>query len=349
MRKAFSLLCTVALSACAGAGMGSTAQPLSTVPDASVRAAQSLNTATFTWNVDTGGSNNFYALQALAFLPNSITINAGDSIVYRIASGTGGDAHTVAFVPAGQRVPPPNDPHNVIPTGGHIVDGSKFVNSGILFGGQTFALTFAKAGKYTIYCLFHEPAMIMNVVVNPAGSARPHDASFYAHVAWTELWEDLGAAAQSVQSFPFANGGTTFAAGVDPGLVHFPPPDSTVLRFINTRDYSKLGAEGSITIKAGTVLTWVNLTSNEPHTITFGTAGSTDLPSIPPDPAVNVAPPGQITTFDGSKIVNSGTILGFLPPPHNQFQLKFTKPGRYLYGCLYHDNSRMIGWVTVTP
>jgi len=117
------------------------------------------------------------------------------------------------------------------------------------------------------------------------------------------------------------------------------------LRFLTSAstDSSVLAREGSITIKAGTTLTWVNLTSNEPHTVTVVPAGQTDLPELPPDPAINVAASGT-TTFDGTKLVNSGTfVVG------QKFSLKFTKAGSYFYGCLYHDNSRMTGTITVTP
>jgi plastocyanin len=349
MKRAFSFLFAAAiLSACSGAGTALNS-PTSIMPDSSIRNPQTLSTSSIIWKVQTGASSDFFALQDLDFYPAAITIDAGDSITYRIASGSGGDAHTVAFVPAGQPVPPPDDPSDLVPAGGTTVDGSHFVNSGLLLGGQLFTLHFPTPGTYKIYCLFHEPAMIMNVTVQRAGAYYPHTAEFYLEQGEHEEWADLTEAAHSLSLFPFANGGRTFAAGMDPGLVHFPPPDSTILRFINTSDLSKLPAEGSITIPVGTVLTWVNLTSNEPHTVTFARAGETDLPSIPPDPAVNVAPPGTITTYDGSKIVNSGTLVGPAPAPHNQFQLKFTKPGRYLYGCLYHDNSRMVGWVTVTP
>jgi len=349
MKRAFSLLFAAALlSACAGGGMGSTSST-SAIPDSSIRNAQTLSTSSTIWNVQTGASADFFALQDLDFYPDAITIDAGDSIKYRVASGSGGDAHTISFVPSGQPVPAPDDPNNLAPAGGTTVDGSHFVNSGLLLGGQFFTLHFPKAGTYKILCLFHEPAMIMNVTVQPAGAHYPHSAEFYLEAGEQDEWVDLNAAAGSLSLFPFTNGGTTFAAGIDPVLAHLPPTQATVLRFINTSDPNKLPAEGSISVRVGTVLTWVNLTSNEPHTVTFARAGDTSLPNMPPDPAVNVAPPGTITTYDGSKIVNSGTFVGLAPAPHNQFQLKFTKPGRYLYGCLYHSNSRMVGWVTVTP
>ncbi len=351
MRRALTLFCVTALSACAGGG---NTQPQSAMPPVTApadRTTQSVQALAATnWNVQTGASIYNFAVQDLDFYPKAITIDAGDTITYRVASGAGGDAHTVAFVPPGMVVPSPGDPRdlnptNVNPSGPTIVDGTKFVNSGILFGGQTFTLRFTKAGTYRILCLFHEPAMVASVIVQNAGTAYPHNAQYYLDIGAQDEWEDFSDGRASISQFPFKPFGTTLAAGIDPGLVHFPPPDSTVLRFLTTGSFSDLAIEGNLTIKVGTVLTWANETSNEPHTVTFPPAGQNVLPNIPPDPAVNVATvPGAITTFDGSHLVNSGTFLG-----NQKFMLKFTKAGKFFYGCLYHDNSGMTGWITVTP
>jgi plastocyanin len=348
MRRILFTVCVVVLSACAGGGTGSQS-PIPQGPASIARSADSTSgvqalTVSKNWNVGTGASNDYYAIQDLDFYPRQITIDAGDTITYHVASGAGGDAHTVSFVPPGQTVPSPASPADLQPAGGTIVDGTKFVNSGILVGGQTFTLHFPKAGVYKILCLFHEPAMESTVVVQTAGAAYPHTAQYYLDLGENDEWEDFFDAAKSVALFPFKVGGTTFAAGIDPGLVSFPPPDSTILRFLNTNDRTKIAAVGSITIKVGTVLTWVNETSNEPHTVTFALAGQDDVPNIPPDPAINVVAAPGITTYDGTHIVNSGTFVG-----GQKFMLKFTKPGKYFYGCVYHDNSGMTGWVTVTP
>jgi plastocyanin len=287
--------------------------------------------------VGTGASSNAYALQALDFYPNAITIDAGDSIAYHVASGVGGDAHTVSFVPPGQPIPSPGDPADLQPAGGNTIDGTHFVNSGILFGGQVFTLHFPRPGTYRILCLFHEPAMEGTVVVQRAGAPYPHNADYYAHVSAEDRWEDLGAAQQSIALFPFRNGGTTLAAGISPGLTSRPPSQGTVLRFLDSNRASDLPTAGNITIRAGTTLRWVNETSNEPHTVTIVHAGGTDLPNIPPDPAFG----GHV--FDGTHDINSGTLIA-----NQSFSATFTRPGRYLYGCLYHDNSRMEAWVTVT-
>jgi len=347
MRRLLSLVCATALSACSGAATASHTDmlPMSASTQETTQSVQTLAGLPATiWNIQTGASTVSYAVQDLDFLPRAITVDAGDSIKYRLASGNGGDAHTISFVPPGQKIPLPSDPQNLVPAGGTTIDGTKFVNSGILVGGQTFTLHFPKAGTYRILCLFHEPAMVSTVVVQKPGTPYPHDAAFYHRVGEQDEWKDFREAFGSVASFPFTNGGTTLAAGIAPGLVRFPPIDSTVLRFLTTSDTSNLAAEGSLTVKVGTVLTWVNETSNEPHTITFALAGQTSLPNIPPDPAVNVVPPPGVTTFDGTHIVNSGTIIGGQP-----FRLKFTKAGSFFYGCLYHDNSRMTGTITVTP
>ncbi|MBV8637877.1 MAG: hypothetical protein JO322_07300 [Candidatus Eremiobacteraeota bacterium] len=344
MRKLFALFCMASLSACAGSGAQQQIVPTSGSQEATQSVQRLAGLAAVNWNVQVGASHDSYAEQDLDYYPNSITVDAGDTIAYNVASGVGGDAHTVTFVPPGQKIPSPGDPSDVIPAGGTTVDGTKYVNSGILVGGQTFTLHFTKAGVYRILCLFHEPAMESRVVVQKAGTPYPHTAAYYLHAGEVDEWQDLDAAASSVALFPFESGGTTLAAGISPGLSHAPPTQSTVLRFLTTRALGELPAEGGLTVKAGTVLTWVNESSNEPHTITFALAGQHTVPNIAPDPAVNVVPPPGITTYDGTRIVNSGTILG-----GGKFMLKFTKPGSYFYGCLYHSNSRMVGTITVTP
>lgn len=339
MTRALSLVLVVALSACAGSGLGHSVPVL---PQSGLNAMQSVHTAT-NWSVDVGGATDEYALQDLDYYPNAITIDAGDTITYTVVGGAGSDAHTVSYVPPGEKMPSPDDPKDLNPSGGTTIYPKKFVNSGILIGGEKLTFTFPQPGTYRILCLFHEPAMESTVTVHKAGAPYPHDAAYYRDIGSAQKWQDLAAAELSVSSFPFQPGGTKLAAGIDPQLVHYPPHDSTVLRYVDTKDVGELGTSGNITIKVGTVVTWVNETSNEPHTLTLPKAGGKHLPNIPPDPPVNIAPHGQITKYDGSRIVNSGTFLG-----GTSFRLMFTKPGTYLYGCLYHANSGMVGTVTVT-
>jgi plastocyanin len=225
------------------------------------------------------------------------------------------------------------------------------VNSGIRFGGQTFTVQFTKPGTYRILCLFHEPAMESTVIVQKAGTPYPHTQQYYNEAGKADQAQGTSEALQSLQSFPFPNGGTHMAAGIDPGLVNPVPPDSTILRFIDTDVQSRLAdTSGNIRIKVGTVLTWTNETSNEPHTITFPRAGHHVLPPIGPDPPIIPRVNKQgIAVYDGTHLVNSGTLMG-LPKfgVPQSFSLQFVTPGTYFYGCLYHYNSGMIGTITVT-
>ncbi|HZZ66431.1 MAG TPA: plastocyanin/azurin family copper-binding protein [Candidatus Baltobacteraceae bacterium] len=307
--------------------------------------SSALAAASVNWMVGTGASTISYAVQNLDFYPNTITIDAGDSITYSVASGFGGDAHTVAFVPPGHPVPSPDDPADLAPAGGTTVDGTTYVNSGILFGGQLFTLHFPKAGTYRILCLFHEPAMVGTVIVQKAGAAYPHSQAYYNSASASDRWADFAAGQRSVALFPFATGGTTVGAGIAPGLTSSAPPtQSTVLRFVDSSNASNsvIAREGSFTFKVNTTLTFENLSDNEPHTVTFAPPNA--FFTMHPDPPVNaVAFPG-VTLYDGSKIVNSGTLH-----KGDRFRIKFTKAGTYHYGCVYHFNSRMTGTITITP
>lgn len=340
MRGTLPVVVIFALSACAGYGMGPHAVP--GLPDSAFQ-MMDRGAGAMDWPVETGGVADQYALQALDFYPNTITIDAGDSVTYQIEGGVGSDAHTVTFVPPKMKIPSPLDPKDESPHGGTTVNGKKFVSSGILVGGQTFTLLFPKPGSYRILCLFHEPAMESTVVVQKAGARYPHSVKYYQKIGNSEEKDDIAAARASVSLFPFKPGGTTLAAGIDPGLVQYPPSDATVLRYVDTRKAGKVAASGDLTIKVGTVVTWVNETANEPHTVTLNVAGKKKLPNIPPDPPINFKRHG-ITKYDGSKIVNSGTFLGGTP-----VRIMFTKAGKFYYGCIYHDNSGMDGTITVTP
>lgn len=337
MREALAVAVVFALSACGGAGSGSGAVP--SLPGSAFQSMARGGSA-MDWPVEAGGAADRYALQALDFYPNTITIDAGDTVTFTVAGGTGGDAHTVSFVPPKMKIPSPLDPNDLKPHGGTVVTGKKFVNSGILVGDQMFTLSFLKPGTYRILCLFHEPAMESTVIVQKAGTRYPHGVKYYQKIGEAQQKDDLAEARDSVSQFPFKPGGTTLAAGIDPGLVQYPPPDPTVLRYIDTNDARKLATTGNLKIKVGTVVTWVNESSNEPHTLTLNVAGKNKLPNIPPDPPVNFKRHG-VTVYDGSQIVNSGTFLG-----GTGVRLKFTKAGKFYYGCLYHDN---LGWTAPLP
>lgn len=93
----------------------------------------------------------------------SQTIPVGTTLTWTNLSNN--EPHTVSIGANGQPIPaiiPPG-----APTGNTTFDGSMFSNSGILFPGQSYSLTFTKAGTYTVHCLFHDDTehMISTVVV----------------------------------------------------------------------------------------------------------------------------------------------------------------------------------------
>lgn len=324
------LLTAITLNGCGGAGAGTAVQ--STIPTTAGAnhnaPSVGFNAGTArTWQVAAGGERHEGELQALAMLPATITIDEGDSITWNIQ----GEPHTVTFL--GSFSAPPGDPTQQ--HGGSTFNGSDFVSSGILGPGAHYTLTFTKAGTYSYMCVLHAPEMSGVVIVQPRGTPLPHPQGYYTGAGTSTLNGLLSQAMAAVKSIPYAPGGTTIAAGVSPGTPTGAPTQATVLRFLSG-DRLNLTSE---TVKVGTTLTWVNLSNNEPHTVTFPVAGQ-PLPALPGDP---FTPPMGGSTYDGTSITNSGPLFG-----GQQYSLTFTKAGTFTYYCLFHDDVGMIGTVIVT-
>ncbi|MDQ6826947.1 MAG: hypothetical protein M3Z14_07100, partial [Candidatus Eremiobacteraeota bacterium] len=90
------------------------------------------------WSLIAGSSAQQEALQGLQFYPNSITINAGDTITWTFPTG---EPHTVTFLGPRPSPPPPTDPTAPMPAGGTTYDGSTYTSSGFVLLGKTYALT----------------------------------------------------------------------------------------------------------------------------------------------------------------------------------------------------------------
>jgi plastocyanin len=128
------------------------------------------------WDVSTG-AGGMSSARVMRFLPREITIKVGDTV--RWTDRTTGEPHTVTFL--GGTEPPedtliepqPSGPPKLIqnfqsflPAGGDTFDGTGYHNSGFLgippevgqmFGllGESYELTFSKAGEYPYYCILH--------------------------------------------------------------------------------------------------------------------------------------------------------------------------------------------------
>lgn len=102
-------------------------------------------------------------LSSSSLSDQTLTIPVGTTLTWTNLSNN--EPHTVSIAPNGQPFPAINPPG--APTGNTTFDGSAFSNSGILFPGQSYSLTFTKAGNYTIHCVFHDDTehMISTVIV----------------------------------------------------------------------------------------------------------------------------------------------------------------------------------------
>jgi plastocyanin len=122
----------------------------------------------------------------------------------------------------------------------------------------------------------------------------------------------------------------------------------SVLRF--TRD--------PLTVPVGTTVTWTVNDPFEVHTVTF--ASGAQLPQFitaQPQPggppkivlATAALTPTPATSYDGTGWINSGLLGAPGAPSHapSSFSLTFTKPGRYIYWCLVHDEAHQEGIIIV--
>jgi plastocyanin len=142
------------------------------------------------WKAKVGAQSADKSKQASAFLPNELWIHAGDTITWTFASD---DIHTVSFLMVGQIYPfdfaqgcPP------VSASGSSFDGSTCVSSAPSTIGQTYAVTFPKAGNYEIVCLVHSQMFGLIHVVD-SSAALPYDQAFYDQAAQEEevaLFED---------------------------------------------------------------------------------------------------------------------------------------------------------------
>lgn len=318
-RRSPLLLAGAAALLLTGCGGGSTPSPTGA-------------TAAAQWRLNAGGSSHSQAYQGLAFYPSTITVDAGDTVTWTYPSA---EPHTVTFLGAGQATPPPpSDPSAPKPAGGSTYDGSTYTSSGFIAMGYSYSLKFTKPGTYTYYCIIHQPEMVGTVVVNPAGTAYPANEDSYSNQAMAQTAADLQLAAQAVTQFPYAPGGTHIAAGIAPGLATAAPSRAIVNRFIVDTNVD----DSSVTVPAGSTVTWTNQSNNAPHTVTFPVAGQ-PLPVLPGDP---FTPPMGGSTYDGTQVTNSG-VLG----AGQSYSLTFTKAGTYVYYCLFHDGEGMAGTIVV--
>jgi plastocyanin len=302
------------------------------------------------------------------FRPSTIFVAQGDTIEW---VNPYEEIHTVTYVPNTERLtgfqiaeevpfiipagpaplpgvaPPPGPPKLAInprvaapsPVSGVAnVDGTTYLNSGVIARGGTFTATFPRQGEYRFLCIVH-PFMEVRVHVLTPNTTVPTQAMIEAEAA-SQLANQLAK-------------GEASAAAARPGpreVLNAPSVEfATVNRFIPPR----------IQVAVGESVTWRNPTP-VPHTITFnlppGPPGAPPFLIPEPQPggppllvlAPSVLFPAGPRSFDGTGYVNSGFIgTGQEAVGGQTYSLTFTRAGTFAYVCVLHADQGMAGVVEV--
>jgi plastocyanin len=304
--------------------------------------------AALTLSVSAGAESIGGDVQLNLFAPNQITVNLGDTVTWKLDST---EFHNVDF-PAGTAFPefaqPGPDgvfinPLVAFPRGGKNFDGSQPTGSGLLNKGDTYSLTFTKAGEYSYICDIH-PGMSGLINVVPVGQTADTQSGIDAKRT-SQIQNELATKAvpmiaSNVGELPAEGVSAGIAAGVQDGLVD-------IQRFFPNR----------VTVKAGDAVTWIWETTDTPHTVTF-LAGAPQpevvvpqpQPAGPPKLALNpmiLAPAGKASDWDGGSYLNSGFIAPMPGAPTPAFTVRFDNPGTYDYVCVLHEG--MVGTIVVEP
>jgi plastocyanin len=241
------------------------------------------------------------------------------------------------------------NPLAAFPAGGHVVNGSALVSSGVPAGNAApppFSVKFTRKGTFKFFCVVH-PGMQGSIKVVAKGKRIP-TARQDARSAKRGLAALIASGRKLGKVKPPA--GTVFA-GNDRGGVAW-------LRFFPS----------TITVKVGQSVQFLMKAPNEDHTITFGPAAYTTglensfnqvqpnpggpptiffdpLGSLPSDP---FPLPPYTGANHGNGFENAGVLAGQSGTPlPTKATFTFTKAGTYHYECVIHQS--MDGTVVVTP
>jgi plastocyanin len=315
------------------------------------------------WRATVGAQSSDMAKQALAFLPYEIWIHAGDTITWTWRSD---EIHTLTFLTPGQVYPSFQGPQAGCPgfaSSGAAFDGSTCVSTPPMVKGQTFAVTFPKAGNYKFECLVHNTMTGAIHVLNMA-EELPHNQDFYDDQAALERKALLSDTDQKMQMGMDHEGGHDGDDRFSVNVLHKKQVTAGVGEISSTPGGIQTASvvrflKGTIEIHDGDTVEWTNHDPEEPHTMTFGTE---PVDQFDPSANVTVDSDGALHAIITSTTdnVHSGFIEQALEDefglPSNtlagnptRFRVTFTQPGTYNYKCVLHDNLGMVGKVIVLP
>ena len=312
------------------------------------------------------------AADATQFFRETTTIHVGDSVRWKMFG-----FHTIYFPKKGAKnvplfIPDPSrqyagevdpagqpfwfngqtqvvgNPAAVFPTRGKIADGSKANNSGAPQDDPSkfhYKLKFPKVGTYTYYCTIH-PLMKARIKVLPKRAHIPSAAADKAAVR-KQLAKAIAELKRNLKRKDAA--GNVVEAGRD------------------TRRTSLLGFyPAKKTVQVGTTVTFrMSTTTNEVHTVTFGTdpilakggyaekleqglfaplpgTGQTGPPVLGLPGAILFPSDPTPLAFNGTQhggFVSTG-LLGPDKPLTPASSVTFTSPGTYNFICLIHPEMK---------
>jgi plastocyanin len=113
-----------------------------------------------------------------------------------------------------------------------------------------------------------------------------------------------------------------------------------------------------LVVPVGTTVTWTVNDPFEVHTVTFASGAQLPqfiTPQAQPDGPPKIVlsttalTPTSAKAYDGTGWINSGLLAAPGAPSGSpsSFTLTFTKPGRYVYWCLVHDEAHQVGIIIV--
>jgi plastocyanin len=281
-----------------------------------------------------GAETRDEGVQALAFLPNDLTVNVGDTVTWSFPTH---EPHTLSFLQPGQARPPAGTAP--VTPDGSTFDGTKFFNSGILLNGATYTITFGAAGDFGFVCLIHG-RQSGTIHVQAAGTLREQlqddndDSRPFLGTAADQardlLDEGLSLERQELRAVRTDTDAVTIGSGF---VFTTGSGDQSVMiaRFL----------PATRRVHVGETIDWTATDPATPHTVTFGPApgnpaavvnstnGSAVLPTTPPGLTVS---------------------SGFLGKPFamQTFKVTFNAPGTYAYYCALHFALGMVGTIVVT-
>jgi len=313
------------------------------------------------WELIGGAESHDRGSEALAFLPNELWIQAGDSIKWTFPTH---ERHTITFLTPGQTRPPAFGPTFGVPVGcpgitpdGSSFDGSACVTSGVFMLGAdtgppasplTYSVTFPSAGNFKFVCLIHAD-MTGVVHVVSLSETLPHNQNFYDQEAQGDQNLLLADASRLQDQGTPPNGGQSNDVAVGIGEIVTTTgagsQTASLMRFV--RD--------TIVIRVGDTVEWTSLDPSINHTVTFGTEPADPRP---PSATVTATSDGARQAVIGSPTdsVNSGFLspapqdranLAQAAPGITRFRVTFTSPGTFNYICAVHDQLGMTGKVIV--